>query len=264
MVITERDALKKLTSAPEIKHVILTGGTETAQAITRANPTTPLSAETGGKNVMILTASADRDHAIMNACASAFGNAGQKCSACSLLLVERSVYESEEFRIKLKDCATSMKVGSVWKAGNIVGPMITNENEKLLKALNTLEPGESWLVAPRFVDKKKYILAPTVKWGVSPKNFSFRTELFGPMLSVCPFDTLQEAIDLGADCLVTGEAAHHIALLAKQKGVGLVVAGHWGTEHPIARVLAEQLAARLDDTGRIAPALTDRDPYDYL
>ena len=51
-------------------------------------------------------------------------------------------------------------------------------------------------MAPRFVDKKKYILAPTVKWGVSPKNFSFRTELFGPMLSVCPFDTLQEAIDL--------------------------------------------------------------------
>ena len=196
VVITERDALKKLTSAPEIKHVILTGGTETAQAITRANPTTPLSAETDGKNVMIVTASADRDHAIMNACASAFGNAGQKCSACSLLLVERSVYESEEFRVKLKDCATSMKVGSVWNAGNIVGPMITNENEKLLKALNTLEPGEEWLVAPKFIDKKKYILAPTVKIGVKPGSYSFRTELFGPMLSVCPFDTLQEAIDL--------------------------------------------------------------------
>ena len=196
VVITESDALKKLTSAPEIKHIILTGGTETAQAITRANPTTPLSAETGGKNVMIITASADRDHAIMNACASAFGNAGQKCSACSLLLVERSVYDSEEFRIKLKDCATSLKVGSVWDAGNIVGPMITNQNEKLLQALNTLEAGEFWLVPPKFLDKKKYILAPTVKMGVSPKNFSFRTELFGPMLSVAPFDTLDEAIEL--------------------------------------------------------------------
>lgn len=196
VIITDRDALKVLTTAPEIDHIILTGGTETAQAITRENPTTPLSAETGGKNVMIITASADRDHAIMNACASAFGNAGQKCSACSLLLVERSVYESEEFKTKLKDCATSMKVGSVWNAGNIVGPMITNNNEKLLKAINTLETGESWLVAPRFVDKKKYILAPTVKWGVRPGSYSFRTELFGPMLSVCPFDTLQEAIDL--------------------------------------------------------------------
>ena len=196
VVITERDALNKLTAAPEIKHVILTGGTETAQAITKANPTTPLSAETGGKNVMIITASADRDHAIMNACASAFGNAGQKCSACSLLLVERSVYDSEEFRIKLKDCATSLKVGSVWSAGNIVGPMITNNNEKLLKAINTLEPGEFWLVPPRFVDKLRYILAPTVKMGVSPKSFSFRTELFGPMLSVAPFDTLEEAVNL--------------------------------------------------------------------
>ncbi len=196
VIITDRDALKKLTTAPEISHIILTGGTETAQAITKANPTTPLSAETGGKNVMIVTASADRDHAIMNACASAFGNAGQKCSACSLLLVERSVYDSEEFRAKLKDCATSIKVGSVWNAGNIVGPMITNRNEKLLKALDTLEDGEFWLVPPRFVDMKKYILAPTVKMGVKPGNYSFRTELFGPMLSVCPFDTLDEAIDL--------------------------------------------------------------------
>ena len=89
-----------------------------------------------------------------------------------------------------------MKVGSVWNAGNIVGPMITNRSEKLLKALDTLEDGEFWLVPPRFVDKKKYILAPTVKMGVKPGNYSFRTELFGPMLSVCPFDTLDEAIDL--------------------------------------------------------------------
>lgn len=196
VVITEKDALPKLTQAPEIKHIILTGGTETAQSILVANPKTPLSAETGGKNAIIITASADMDHGIMCACHSAFGNAGQKCSACSLLLVERSVYERPDFREKLKDCATSLKVGGVWDAGNIVGPMITNQNEKLLQALNELEPGESWLVPPRFIDKKKYILAPTVKMGVSPKNFSFRTELFGPMLSVAPFDTLDEAIRL--------------------------------------------------------------------
>ena len=75
---------------------------------------------------------------------------------------------------------------------------------------------------------------------------------------------LQEAIDLGADCLVTGEAAHHIALLAKQKGVGLVVAGHWGTEHGIALRLATVLAASLPDTIRITPSLADTDPYKYL
>ena len=56
---------------------------------------------------------------------------------------------------------------------------------------------------------------------------------------------LEEAIARGADCLVTGEAAHHIALLARQKGIGLVVAGHWGTEHAIADVLAVQLEKQI-------------------
>ena len=195
VIITDREATPLLTSNPVIKHIILTGGTETAQTIAHANPRKPLSAETGGKNVMILSAKGDRDHAIMNACRSAFGNAGQKCSACSLLLVERSVYNNPEFFEKLKDCASSLKVGGVWNAGNIVGPMITNHNEKLEQAFK-LEPGEKWLIAPEFIDQKKYILKPTVKYDVKPSSFTFRTELFAPLLAVAPYDTLEEAVDL--------------------------------------------------------------------
>ena len=194
VIITDREATPLLTSSPVIKHIILTGGTETAQSIAHTNPRKPLSAETGGKNVMILSAKGDRDHAIMNACRSAFGNAGQKCSACSLLLVERSVYNAEFFE-KLKDCASSLKVGGVWNAGNIVGPMITNKNDKLEQAFH-LEPGERWLIAPEFVDKKKYILKPTVKIDVKPESFTFRTELFAPLLAVAPYDTLEQAVDL--------------------------------------------------------------------
>ena len=195
VVITDREATPLLTSSPIVKHIILTGGTETAQSIAHANPRKPLSAETGGKNVMILSAKGDRDHAIMNACRSAFGNAGQKCSACSLLLVERSVYNNPEFFEKLTDCASSLKVGGVWNAGNIVGPMITNKNDKLEQAFK-LEPGERWLIAPEFVDEKKYILKPTIKVDVKPESFTFRTELFAPLLAVAPFDTLEEAVNL--------------------------------------------------------------------
>ena len=195
VIIADREATPLLTSSPVVKHIILTGGTETAQSIAHANPRKPLSAETGGKNVMILTAQCDRDHAIMNACRSAFGNAGQKCSACSILLVERSVYNDPVFFEKLKDCASSLKVGGVWNAGNIVGPMITNQNDKLQQAF-TLEPGEKWLIAPEFVDEKKFILKPTVKYDVKPSSFTFRTELFAPLLAVTPYDTLDEAIDL--------------------------------------------------------------------
>lgn len=195
VVITDREATPLLTSSAVVMHIILTGGTETAQAIAHAHPRKPLSAETGGKNVMILSAKGDRDHAIMNACRSAFGNAGQKCSACSLLLVERSVYNNPEFFEKLKDCASSLKVGGVWNAGNIVGPMITNKNEKLERAFQ-LEPGEKWLIAPEFIDKNKYILKPTVKYDVKPDSFTFRTELFAPLLAVAPYDTLEEAVNL--------------------------------------------------------------------
>ena len=195
VVITDKEATPLLTSAKEIKHIILTGGTETAQNIAHTNPRKPLSAETGGKNVMILSAKGDRDHAIMNACRSAFGNAGQKCSACSILLVERSVYDTPDFKEKLKDCATSLKVGGVWNAGNIVGPMITNKNDKLERALQ-LDHGEEWLVAPEFIDEKKYIMKPTIKYGVKPDSYTFRTELFAPLLAVTPYDTLEEAVDL--------------------------------------------------------------------
>ena len=75
---------------------------------------------------------------------------------------------------------------------------------------------------------------------------------------------LQQVIDEGADCLVTGEAAHHIAILAKQKGVGLVVAGHWGTEHPVVFALADALTERLPKEVTVAPSLADVDPYSYL
>ncbi len=195
IVITDgREPLSKLTTSPIIKHVILTGGTETAQRIAAAAPTTPLAAETGGKNAIIITSKGDRDKAIMNAVASAFGNAGQKCSACSLLLVERDIFEDPAFKTKLIDAASSMHTGSPWNLTNVVGPMITNQNDKLLHAIENVEAGTEWLIAPEFLDDQKYILRPTILWGVTPKNFAFHTELFAPMLSVGVIDSLEQGI----------------------------------------------------------------------
>lgn len=74
---------------------------------------------------------------------------------------------------------------------------------------------------------------------------------------------LAECIERGADCLVTGEAAHHIALLAKQKGIGLVAAGHWATERPIAAALAAYLRENLPGI-TAETAESDTDPFAYL
>ena len=191
-----REPLNYLTTHPSVKHVILTGGTDTAFRLLENNPKCPLAAETGGKNAMILTGSGDQDHAILNVVSAAFSNAGQKCSACSLLLVEKSIYNDPTFKSKLKDAVTSMQTGSAWEFNNIIGPMIENTNDKLMHAIENLEPGESWLVAPEFLDEKKYILKPTVKWGVKPGSYTFKTELFAPLLSVVCVNNLKEAIEM--------------------------------------------------------------------
>jgi NAD-dependent aldehyde dehydrogenases len=191
----DRDSLSYLTAHQSIKHVILTGGTDTAFRLLKNSPRTPLSAETGGKNAIIVTDSADQDHAILNIVSSAFSNSGQKCSACSLLLLDEKSYNDEAFKAKLKDAVTSMRTGSVWDTMNIIGPMIDNDNSKLLHAIENLEQGESWLVAPEFVDEKKYILKPTVKWGVKPTSYTFKNELFAPLLSVVCIDDLEQGIE---------------------------------------------------------------------
>lgn len=190
----ERSSLNWLSAHPSVKHIILTGGTDTAFNILKNSPKTPLSAETGGKNAIIVTAGADQDHAILNIVSSAFSNAGQKCSACSLLLLDKTIYNDPVFKSKLKDAVLSMHTGSVWETDNIVGPMITNENDKLLHAIENLEEGESWLVPPVFADEKKYILKPCVKWGVRPGNYTFTTELFAPLLSVVSIDNLEQGL----------------------------------------------------------------------
>ncbi|MDD3080412.1 MAG: bifunctional proline dehydrogenase/L-glutamate gamma-semialdehyde dehydrogenase [Paludibacter sp.] len=191
-----REPLNYLTAHPSVKHIIMTGGTDTAFRLLENNPTCPLSAETGGKNAIIVTASADRDHAIQSVVTSAFSNAGQKCSACSLLILEKEVYEDPSFKSKLIDAVTSLHTGSAWDGGNYVGPMITNHNDKLLHAIDNLEEGEWWLVKPEFVDEEHYILKPCVKWGVKPGSYSFINELFGPMLSVVCAENLKDAIRL--------------------------------------------------------------------
>lgn len=73
----------------------------------------------------------------------------------------------------------------------------------------------------------------------------------------------KEALELGADCLVTGEANHHVACDAKQRGMGLVAAGHWATERPVAAVLAKRLSEAFPDIP-VTVSRADQDPFAYL
>ncbi|NGX51447.1 MAG: Bifunctional protein PutA, partial [Chlamydiae bacterium] len=104
----------KLIQDERLNAVILTGATSTAQLFIKMRPGIDLSAETGGKNALIITAMADRDQAIKDLVQSAFGHSGQKCSAASLAIIEKELYDDPRFQRQLRDAVASLKVGSPW------------------------------------------------------------------------------------------------------------------------------------------------------
>ena len=185
-----------LVGHPEIDFVIFTGGTETGLEIWKQRPDLFLAAETGGKNATIVTAMADRDQAVKNVIESAFSNAGQKCSATSLLILEKEVYEDPKFRKQLVDAAQSLNTGPIWAFTNRMGPLIRPPRDALKQALTRLEPGESWALEPHEFPDNPHLWTPGIKWDVSPGSSTHMTELFGPLLAVMRADDLDHAIAL--------------------------------------------------------------------
>jgi RHH-type proline utilization regulon transcriptional repressor/proline dehydrogenase/delta 1-pyrroline-5-carboxylate dehydrogenase len=179
---------------PDIDCVILTGGTDTGLALLKEKPDMYLAAETGGKNATIVTAMSDRDQAIKNVIHSAFGNCGQKCSATSLLILEKEVYEDEGFKRQLVDAASSMHVGSAWDFKSKIGPLIQPPVDPLKTALTKLEPEESWALRPENRDENPYLWSPGIKWDVQFRSSTHMTEFFGPLLGVMCADNLDEAL----------------------------------------------------------------------
>lgn len=186
----------RLVQDPRIASVILTGATATAKRLMKLRPGLDLHAETGGKNAIIVTNLADRDLAIKNIIQSAFGHAGQKCSACSLLILESEVYEDPHFRHQLADAAASLTVGSPWDLSSQVTPLINPPGEALKRALTSLDEGEAWLLEPRCDPLNPRLWSPGIKIGVSPGSFTHTNELFGPVLAVMKADNLQQAVVL--------------------------------------------------------------------
>jgi RHH-type transcriptional regulator, proline utilization regulon repressor / proline dehydrogenase / delta 1-pyrroline-5-carboxylate dehydrogenase len=181
----------------DIDFTIFTGGEKTAYRIIESRPDISLSAETGGKDATIVTALADRDQAIKNVVVSAFHNSGQKCSATSLLVLEKELFYDENFKQTLKEAVKSLETGSVWDFSNRIGTLANLPSGELEKSLVYLDEGEEWLVAPAYVgNDNPYMLTPSVRWGTQKNDFCHMNELFGPLLSVMCAEDLDDAIDI--------------------------------------------------------------------
>lgn len=176
--------------------VILTGSAETARLFQSWTPDLKLFAETSGKNAMVITPNADLDLAVRDLVYSAFGHAGQKCSAASLAICVGRVNRSERFRRQLKDAVQSLVVGPATVLGTTMGPVIAPAEGRLLRGLTELDPGEEWLVQPAPLDSSGELWSPGVRLGVRPGSWFHQTECFGPVMGVMEAPTLQAAIEI--------------------------------------------------------------------
>ncbi len=192
----ERELGQQLISHPDVDRVILTGGYETAELFRSFRKDLPLLAETSGKNAIIVTPSADLDLAAKDVAYSAFGHAGQKCSAASLVILVGSVATSKRFHNQLIDAVSSLKVGYPQDPASQMGPIIEPASGKLLDALTTLGAGESWAVEPRRLDSSGKLWSPGVRAGVRRGSYFHLTEFFGPVLGVMTAATLEDALEI--------------------------------------------------------------------
>src|SRR5213075_2404326 len=139
--------------------------------------------EMGGKNAVIIDADADLDEAIVDTIYSAFGYQGQKCSACSRLIILEEIYPRAIER--LLNAAASLRVGNPEEPGITVGPVIDGTSHKRILEYIDLGKNESRLAFQRAdVPQKGFFIPTTIFTNVSPKTRIACEEIFGPVLSV--------------------------------------------------------------------------------
>ena len=161
-------------------------------------------AEMGGKNAIIVDDSADLDQAVGGVVKSAFGYSGQKCSACSRVIVLDSVYDN--FVERLVEATRSLNVGSADDPSTTVGPVIDATARD--RILEYIEKGsaEAEIALSMLVPESGYFISPTVFTAVSADAVIAQSEIFGPVVAVIRVSDFEEALRVanGTDYALTG------------------------------------------------------------
>jgi aminomuconate-semialdehyde/2-hydroxymuconate-6-semialdehyde dehydrogenase len=150
----------------------------------------------GGKNPTLVFADSDWRENLDTLVRSAFQNSGQICLCGSRILVERRIYN--EFRDALVERAISLRVGDPIDADNQLGPLVSQAHfDKVVAALQRArDEGGRVLCGGTALDRPGWFVAPTVIEGLGPECASNREEIFGPVVTLQPFDSDDEALAL--------------------------------------------------------------------
>src|SRR5579862_2990815 len=192
---------------PLIRHkdvnlVSFTGSTEVGRIISEACAPTfkKCHLEMGGKNIIIVMDDANLDLAVDGAIWGGFGTTGQRCTAASRIAVHKKVYS--EFTSKLVERAKSLKIGNGLDPETQMGPSINEQQLKTVIKYVEIGKGEGAKLATggNRLEKgdfaKGWFHEPTVFLDASPKMRITQEEIFGPVVAVMPFETLEEAIGI--------------------------------------------------------------------
>lgn len=196
VVLDDRELGQQLITDPRVDNVTLTGGSETAEMFLGWRPDLKLLAETSGKNAIIVTPSADLDLAVDDIVKSAFGHAGQKCSAASLVILVGSVADSERVHRQLLDSVRSLEVDWPDDLMAEMSPLSTKPGAKLMQGFTELDAGQTWAIKPIKLDYTDRLWGPGVRDHVKMGDRYHQVEYFGPITGIMRADTLEEAVEM--------------------------------------------------------------------
>ena len=191
----------RLAEHPDVDKIVFTGSTATGQSIARAavGNLKRVSLELGGKSPVIVCRDADLDKAAPIAAMAVFAHSGQICIAGSRLFVAREIHD--EFLARVAAFAGKLRIGHGLEADTDLGPLISPRQAKVVESFIASGRSEgAELVAGgerltgEIYDKGNFI-APTIFGGVKDEMRIAREEIFGPVISAMPFDTIEEAVE---------------------------------------------------------------------
>jgi 5-carboxymethyl-2-hydroxymuconic-semialdehyde dehydrogenase len=204
-----RDAGEPLCAHPDVRAISFTGSTATGNRIVKTAGLKKFSMELGGKSPFVIFEDADLDRALDAAVFMIFSNNGERCTAGSRILIQRSIYA--DFAARFAERARRIRVGDPLDESTIIGPMISQNHLAKVRSYIELGPKEGATLLCGGLDRPAYaselpahvkqgnFVWPTVFADVDNRMRIAQEEIFGPVACLIPFKDEAEAITLAND-----------------------------------------------------------------
>jgi len=185
-----------LVRHPDVPVITFTGSRETGVLVTKgaADQLKHVHLELGGKNGIIVMDDADLDLAVDGIVWSAFGTAGQRCTAASRVIVQRGIYDALQSKLVAK--AEAMRIGAPWEDDTQIGPVINETAVEKIHSYTEIgkDEGAKLLTGGERVEGHGFYYRPTVFAEVEPTMRIAQEEIFGPTTALIPVDSFEDAV----------------------------------------------------------------------